>query len=304
MSKFRLFGGGKDLDTLEQSRTWAQAVNAAEADTHRLSDNGLRQTIRALRQRHQNGESLDALLPETFAIVREAAVRALGERPYDEQLIGAAALKARTELAEAVVHDALAASATRESQLGDEVAPRFRARRALRARSSAASSRFQAESRAEDRLGAFLPRSCDEPTRHIPSRDLDPHGSEGSAVLHDDQLEYSHVAGQGTGETAGPYGGSEPDNQAARVVPPSEIRGNPKPADAFIASHLRQYEDVVEAMKSGRPPAVTVQDGLVALALVHAVYVSAALRRRVEISALLAGDYDDVVLSTNEAEAR
>ena len=129
------------------------------------------------------------------------------------------------------------------------------------------------------------------------------HGSEGSAVLHDDQLEYFHVAGQGTGETAGPYGGSEPDNQATRVVPPSEIRGNPKPADAFIAGHLRQYEEVVEAMESGRPPAVTAQDGLTALALVHAVYVSATLRRPVEISALLAGDYDDVVLSINGAEA-
>ena len=129
------------------------------------------------------------------------------------------------------------------------------------------------------------------------------HGSEGSAVLHDDQLEYFHVAGQGTGETAGPYGGSEPDNQATSVVPPSEIRGNPKPADAFIAGHLRQYEEVVEAMESGRPPAVTAQDGLMALALVHAVYVSATLRRPVEISALLAGDYDDVVLSINGAEA-
>lgn len=88
-----------------------------------------------------------------------------------------------------------------------------------------------------------------------------------------------------------------------RVVPPSEIRGNPKPADAFIAGHLRQYREIVKAMESGRPPAVTAQDGLMALALVHAVYVSATLRRPVEISALLAGDYDDVVLSINRAEA-
>ena len=127
------------------------------------------------------------------------------------------------------------------------------------------------------------------------------HGSEGSAVLHDDQLEYFHVAGQGAGDTAGPYGGSEPDNQATRVVPPSEIRGNPKPADAFITGHLRQYEEIVEAMESGRPPAVTAQDGLMALALVQAVYVSATLRRPVEISALLAGDHDDVLPSIGAA---
>jgi preprotein translocase subunit SecA len=92
MAKFRLFGGGRTEDTLERCRTWTNAVNAAEGDTHRLSDAGLRQAIRALRQRHESGESLDALLPETFAIVREAAVRTIGERPYDEQLIGGAAL--------------------------------------------------------------------------------------------------------------------------------------------------------------------------------------------------------------------
>jgi len=48
-------------------------------------------------------------------------------------------------------------------------------------------------------------------------------------------------------------------------------------------------------MESGRPPAVTAQDGLMALALVQAVYVSATPRRPVEISALLAGDHDDVL---------
>jgi predicted dehydrogenase len=85
------------------------------------------------------------------------------------------------------------------------------------------------------------------------------------------------------------------------VVPPSEIRGNPKSVDAFITGHLRQYEEVVEAMESGRPPAVTAQDGLMALALVHAVYVSATLRRPIVISALLAGDFDDVVLSVDPA---
>ncbi|MEY9913383.1 preprotein translocase subunit SecA [Catenulispora sp. MAP12-49] len=67
-------------------------VDLAEEETRGLSDTALRRAINTLRQRHQNGESLDALLPETFAIVREASVRMLGERPYTEQLIGGAAL--------------------------------------------------------------------------------------------------------------------------------------------------------------------------------------------------------------------
>ncbi|MEY9931028.1 preprotein translocase subunit SecA [Catenulispora sp. GP43] len=92
MSKFRRFGGGKAQSTLERCRGWAHVVDLAEEETRRLSDAALRQAINTLKQRHQNGESLDALLPETFAIVREASVRTLGERPYAEQLIGGAAL--------------------------------------------------------------------------------------------------------------------------------------------------------------------------------------------------------------------
>jgi preprotein translocase subunit SecA len=92
MSRFRIFGGGKAQDTLERCRGWARIINLAEEDTRRLSDGELRHAINVLKQRHQDGEDLDALLPETFAIVREAAARTLGERPYDEQLIGGAAL--------------------------------------------------------------------------------------------------------------------------------------------------------------------------------------------------------------------
>ncbi|MEY9860136.1 UDP-N-acetyl-2-amino-2-deoxyglucuronate dehydrogenase [Catenulispora sp. GAS73] len=129
------------------------------------------------------------------------------------------------------------------------------------------------------------------------------HGSTGSAVLHDDQLEYFHVAQHGTGETGGPYGGAEPDNQASHVVPEAELRGNPKPADTFILSHLRQYEDVLDAIETGRPPTVTFQDGLMALAIVRAVYVSSTLKRPVAIDALLTGDYDDVTVTVDMATA-
>jgi preprotein translocase subunit SecA len=52
------------------------------------SDEELRERYAALRERYQNGESLDDLLPESFALTREAAKRALGQRHFDVQLIG------------------------------------------------------------------------------------------------------------------------------------------------------------------------------------------------------------------------
>jgi UDP-N-acetyl-2-amino-2-deoxyglucuronate dehydrogenase len=116
---------------------------------------------------------------------------------------------------------------------------------------------------------------------------LQVHGSAGSAVLHDDQLEYFHVADQGTG--------AEPENQAAQVVPAEELRGNRKPDDAFVLGHLRQYEDVVRALDERRPPAVSLADGLTAMAIVRAVYLSAHVGRPVDVGEVLDGKYDGVI---------
>src|SRR6478735_3582581 len=52
------------------------------------SDEELRQRYADLRERHGNGEPLDDLLPESFALTREAAKRTLGQRQFDVQLIG------------------------------------------------------------------------------------------------------------------------------------------------------------------------------------------------------------------------
>src|ERR1041385_8109207 len=52
------------------------------------SDDELRERYAELRRRHENGESLDDLLPESFALTREAAKRSLGQRHFDVQLIG------------------------------------------------------------------------------------------------------------------------------------------------------------------------------------------------------------------------
>ena len=124
---------------------------------------------------------------------------------------------------------------------------------------------------------------------------LQVHGSAGSAVLHDDQLEYFHVAADGSGATGGPLGGAEPDNQAPQVVPATELRGTRKPDDAFVLGHLRQYQDVVEALDERRPPAVSLADGLTAMAIVRAVYLSAHVGRPVDVGEVLDGKYDGVI---------
>ena len=67
-------------------------INALEGQTKQLSDDGMREKIAALRKRAQQGEDLDALLPETYALVREAGVRVLNQRAFDVQLIGAIVL--------------------------------------------------------------------------------------------------------------------------------------------------------------------------------------------------------------------
>src|SRR3954465_537948 len=56
------------------------------------SDDELRERIVAMRERAQNGESLDDLLPETFAVVRETGKRTMGMRHFDVQLVGGMAI--------------------------------------------------------------------------------------------------------------------------------------------------------------------------------------------------------------------
>jgi preprotein translocase subunit SecA len=67
-------------------------VNALEAEMQTRSDAELRELTDAFRRRLTEGEGLDALLPEAFAVVREASRRTLGKRHFDVQLIGGAAL--------------------------------------------------------------------------------------------------------------------------------------------------------------------------------------------------------------------
>src|SRR4051812_38209626 len=67
-------------------------IGAYEPELELESDDELRERIVALRERAQNGESLDELLPETFAIVRETGRRTMGMRHFDVQLVGGMAI--------------------------------------------------------------------------------------------------------------------------------------------------------------------------------------------------------------------
>ncbi|MDR0631357.1 MAG: preprotein translocase subunit SecA [Holosporales bacterium] len=67
-------------------------VNAKEGWAVGLSDEGLRNQTSIFKERVQNGESLDKILPEAFAVMREAAKRVLGQRHYDVQIMGGIAL--------------------------------------------------------------------------------------------------------------------------------------------------------------------------------------------------------------------
>ena len=67
-------------------------VNTYEPETEELSDDELRAKTNEFRTRATNGESLDDLLPEGFAVAREAARRTIGQRHFDVQLMGGVAL--------------------------------------------------------------------------------------------------------------------------------------------------------------------------------------------------------------------
>ncbi len=81
-----------DKKTLRQLRNYADSINALESSLKTFTDAELREETDRLRARHADGETLDDLLPEAFAAVREASSRTLGMRHFDVQLMGGAAL--------------------------------------------------------------------------------------------------------------------------------------------------------------------------------------------------------------------
>src|SRR5215470_11257493 len=70
----------------------AEAVNSLEGEFADLTDEELRGMTDQFRERLADGQTLDDILPEAFAVAREAASRVLGQRHYDVQVMGGAAL--------------------------------------------------------------------------------------------------------------------------------------------------------------------------------------------------------------------
>ncbi len=77
---------------IKRLRKTVDQINALESEIQKLSDDAMRARIAELRQKAQGGAELDGLLPETYALVREAGVRVLNQRAFDVQLIGAIVL--------------------------------------------------------------------------------------------------------------------------------------------------------------------------------------------------------------------
>ena len=87
----KIFGSRNDRLLRKYSHA-VHAINAVEPQMQKLSDTDLRARTEVFRQRAGNGETLDALLVEAFATVREASQRVLNMRHFDEQLLGGLAL--------------------------------------------------------------------------------------------------------------------------------------------------------------------------------------------------------------------
>ncbi|WP_374302401.1 preprotein translocase subunit SecA [Ferrovibrio sp.] len=83
----KLFGSANDRAVKGYFKT-VEAINALEPEIAKLDDAALQAKTAEFRGRLEKGEDLDDLLPEAFAVVREAAKRVLGQRHYDVQLIG------------------------------------------------------------------------------------------------------------------------------------------------------------------------------------------------------------------------
>lgn len=87
----KIFGSSNDR-ALKKLQIHIDPINALEATYEKMDDSTLQNQTSLFRQRLKNGESLDKLLHESFAVVRESAKRTLGQRHYDVQLLGGLAL--------------------------------------------------------------------------------------------------------------------------------------------------------------------------------------------------------------------
>ncbi|SDK55924.1 Predicted dehydrogenase [Glycomyces sambucus] len=121
---------------------------------------------------------------------------------------------------------------------------------------------------------------------------LQVHGTDGSAVIAADELVHFHARdAEGTGWES---------DQVARELREAAVQG---PEGAYANPHLTQWTDIAAAVREGRDPWVTLDDGLLALATVRAVYLSATLGRPVRIADVLDGVHDDQETRTGSTDS-
>ena len=80
--------GNKNAKEIKRIRSIVEEINGLEPELLSLSDTSLRAKTEEFKARLANGETLDDILPEAFAVVREASKRVLGMRHFDVQMIG------------------------------------------------------------------------------------------------------------------------------------------------------------------------------------------------------------------------
>src|SRR5687767_572453 len=87
----KIFGSANDR-AIQKLQIIVDKINAHEPSIEKLSDSELKEKTIEFRQQIAQGKHLDEILPEAFAVAREAAKRTLGMRPFDVQLMGAIVL--------------------------------------------------------------------------------------------------------------------------------------------------------------------------------------------------------------------
>ncbi|GAP59014.1 uncharacterized oxidoreductase YrbE [Arthrobacter sp. Hiyo1] len=127
-------------------------------------------------------------------------------------------------------------------------------------------------------------------------------GSKGSAVIDNDDLAYFHASDAADPSESSAMGILGGGNQAAVELAkyPDDTVEALDPT-VYPAGHVRQYRDIVAAIREGRPAGVTVRDAVTALATVRALYVSATLGQPVLIDDVIAGKYNNVEVRTGGA---
>ncbi|MGB5340686.1 MAG: preprotein translocase subunit SecA, partial [Thermoanaerobaculia bacterium] len=83
----KVFGSKHERD-IKRMKPLVEAINALEPEFQALSDEALRAKTSEFRQQIQQGTAVDDLLVPAFAVAREAAIRSVGMRPFDVQLVG------------------------------------------------------------------------------------------------------------------------------------------------------------------------------------------------------------------------